>query len=627
MLSFAFVLCFSLHTKAQLSINTIAGNGTGGFSGDSGPATAAEINTPYGVAVDLIGNVYFTDEINNRIRKIDTFGVITTIAGNGTPGFFGDTGPATLAQLYSPRGIAVDGSGNVFFSDYGNSRIREITPSGMIYTFAGNGLATFSGDGGLAYAAGLNFPWGLAIDGAGNMFIADQVNCRVRKVNTSGIISTIGGTGFASFSGDGGAATAAMIQYPMGVALDGAGNIYVADNGNNRVRKINSSGIISTIAGSPVFGFTGDGGPSTDARLYLPEGIATDAAGNVYIADLNNKRIRQINTSGIINTITGNGTVGFSGDGGPPTLAAINQSTGVAVDGSGRVYIADNGNNRIRILHVVLHPPSFVGGHEQHLTFCATEAVSIDSLLAVTDLDVGQTETWSLIDGPFHGAALAGYTTTSTGSTMVPAGLYYYMGVGSPRTDTFKVRVTDGGLSDTTTIYVTIQYSPVAGTITGIDSLCPADSVVFADTTTGGTWSLSNTAVSTISPTGLVTGLSPGTVNILYSVSNLCGTTTASFPLIVRSGCPTGVNEIASLTPGKLNISPNPNNGNFTADLKPGKQEDIHFTITNVLGKVVKEFTSADNPINIRLDEPPGIYFICAITVYGTWVNKLVIRK
>jgi len=622
------ILALAAPAHAQLTINTIAGDGTFAFGGDGAPATDAQLNTPYGVAVDNTGNVYFTDAVNNRIRKIDPSGIITTIAGTGASSYTGDGGQATAATLYNPRGIVIDGSGNIYFSDYGNNRIRKINAAGIITTFAGTGFAAADGDGGPAVAAALNYPWGLALDAAGNLYIADQINCRIRKVNTSGIISTICGTGIAFYNSDGIPATDAWLQYPYGVAVDPAGNIYIADEGNNRIRKINTSGIISTVAGSAVYGFTGDGGPSTLAKLFLPMAVAADNAGNVYISDANNRRIRMIDASGNISTIVGNGTAGYSGDGGAPTLAEINQPTGIAIDADGKVYIADNNNSRVRILHVVPHPPTFTGGHEQYLTFCATEAESIDTLLSVADADMGQTETWTVVSPPLHGGVTAAYTTTSTGGTMVPTGLNYLMGILPTGFDTFKIAVNDGTLTDTTTIYVTIQNFPFAGNITtGIDSICPGDTLTFTDTTTGGTWSVSNTALSSISPSGLLTGVSAGMVNVVYSVTNLCGTATATYPLRVRSsGCPTQVSSIASR--GAPVITPNPNDGNFSINLGLNNNEQVHLIVSDVLGKMVKEiYTHANGSINIHLDAPEGIYFLSAVTEHGTTVNKVVLRK
>jgi len=348
---FAVIIIFAgFSAQAQTGIiTTISGDGAFGYTGDGGAATAAELYYPYGVAVDGSGNIYIADQSNNCIRKVNTSGVITTIAGNGTPGYSGDGGAATAAELSYPTGVAVDGSGNIYIADYGNSRLRKVNSSGVITTFAGNGTIGYSGDGGAATAAELYYPYGVAVDGSGNLYIADQYNNRIRKVNTSGVITTIAGNGTYGYGGDGGAATAAELGGPTGVAVDGSGNIYIADYGYSRIRKVNTSGVITTLAGNGTAAYSGDGGAATAAELAYPYGVAVDESGNIYIADYGNCRIRKVNSSGVITTLAGNGTPGYTGDGGAATAAELNAPMGVAVDGSGNIlYIADCSNNRLR---------------------------------------------------------------------------------------------------------------------------------------------------------------------------------------------------------------------------------------------------------------------------------------
>ncbi|MCB4790804.1 MAG: carboxypeptidase regulatory-like domain-containing protein [Elusimicrobia bacterium] len=338
------------------TITTVAGNGTQGYSGDSGIAASAQLYYPCEVAVDASGNVYISDFSNFRIRKVDTSGLMSTFAGNGTAGYSGDGGPATAAQINYSAGIAVDASGNVYIADTNNYRIRKVNASGIISTFAGTGTSGFSGDGGLAASAQLNTPNGVAVDASGNVYIAD--NTRVRKVNTSGIISTIAGNGSVGYSGDGGPATLAQINHSYGVAVDASGNVYIADSNvgdsnYNRIRKVNASGIISTFAGNGTLGYSGDGGLAASANLSGADGVAVDASGNVYIADNWNNRIRKVNTLGIISTFAGNGVQGYSGDSGSATSAKLNYPDGVTVDTSGNVYIADQYNNRIRKVYFV----------------------------------------------------------------------------------------------------------------------------------------------------------------------------------------------------------------------------------------------------------------------------------
>ena len=337
------------------TIITIAGSGEtgffgGGFSGDGGPAVEAELRDPSGVAVDSAGNVYIADVGDHRIRKVDSTGTITTIAGTGEFGFSGDGGPAVEAELYDPAGVAVDSAGNLYIADTGNGRIRKVDSTGTITTIAGTGEFGFSGDGGPAVEAELYDPAGVAVDSAGNLYIADTGNQRIRKIDSTGTITTIAGTGEYGFSGDGGPAAVARLAFPNGVAVDSAGNLYIADSGNRRIRKIDSTGTIITIAGTGEFGFSGDGGPAIQAALYLLSGVAVDGAGNLYIADTGNQRIRKIDSTGTITTIAGTGEYGFSGDGGPAAVARLAFPNGVAVDSAGNLYIADSGNRRIRKL-------------------------------------------------------------------------------------------------------------------------------------------------------------------------------------------------------------------------------------------------------------------------------------
>ena len=333
------------------TIDTIAGTGTAGFSGDGGAATAARLRNPWGVAVDDAGNVYIADSENHRIRKVDTDGNISTVAGTGTNGFSGDGGAATAAQMDFPRGVAIDGAGNLYIADVVNERIRKVDAStGNISTFAGTGTRGYSGDEGAATAARLYHPRGVAVDDAGNLYIVDVGNHSIRKVDGSGNISTFAGTGTRGYSGDEGAATAARLRFPADVAVDDAGNVYIADRGNLLIRKVDGSGNISTFAGTGRDGFSGDGGAATAARLRYPSGVAVDDAGNVYIADEGNLRIRKVDGSGNISTFAGAGAGGVSGDGdgGAATAARLSNPQDVAVDNAGNVYIADSENHRIR---------------------------------------------------------------------------------------------------------------------------------------------------------------------------------------------------------------------------------------------------------------------------------------
>ena len=318
-------------------IVTIAGTGTAGYSGDGGVATSANINSVFAIAVDSSENVYIADTGNNRIRKITaSTGLIITIAGTGTKGFSGDEGPATNANLSSPWGVAVSNSRNIYIADTQNHRIRKIDTNGKITTIAGSAEIGYD-------------PIKIIVDSSENLYVSNYNTNIVRKITSTGIITTIAGTGTAGYSGDGGLATNAKLNNPWGIAVDSAGNIYIADTQNHRIRKITSStGIITTIAGTGTSGFSGDEGPATNANISTPWGVALDSAGNVYITDTGNQRIRMINTQGIITTIAGNGNSGYSGNEGAISSSVLNSSLGIAIDSLGNIYIIDSGNNRIR---------------------------------------------------------------------------------------------------------------------------------------------------------------------------------------------------------------------------------------------------------------------------------------
>ncbi|MGH8896178.1 MAG: NHL repeat-containing protein [Egibacteraceae bacterium] len=319
---------------------------------DPSPATSVQLNYPGDLAVAADGTLYIAERGNDRVRKVDPSGTITTVAGTGVQGFSGDGGPATAANLYYPYGVTVDTDGTLYIAEWGNNRVRKVNSSGTITTVAGTGTQGFSGDSGPATAANLSGPDGVAIAADGNLYITEVIleedNHRVRKVDHSGTIITVAGTGIRGFSGDGGPATAANLFSPIGVAVTTDGALYIADADNCRVRKVDYSGTIITVAGTGTCGFSGDGGPATAANLDNPADIAVTADGTLYIADSSNHRVRKVDLSGTITTVAGTGTQGFSGDRGPATAANLSGPDGVAIAADGTLYIADSSNHRVR---------------------------------------------------------------------------------------------------------------------------------------------------------------------------------------------------------------------------------------------------------------------------------------
>jgi uncharacterized protein (TIGR03437 family) len=341
------------------TIQTIAGSGAQTFTGDGAPANQAALNVPVDVFADQAGNLFIADQFNNRIRKVASDGTISTVAGTGVAGFAGDGGPAINAQINTPTGIRGDSSGNLYIADVGNQRIRKVDSSGVITTFAGNGNKGYGGDGGPAIDASFYNAVRVAIDPSGNVLVADQSDHRIRRITPAGIVSTFAGNGAGTpsagaFSGDGGPAVDASLNNPTAVAVDGTGVVYISDQANQRIRKVALDGTITTIAGNGSQGFGGDGGPASAAILNYPGGIIVDSSGNLYFNDDINYRTRMIAANGTISTIAGSGSQGFSGDGGAATAASLNGNFGVSLDLLGNMYIADSTNNRIREVYAAV---------------------------------------------------------------------------------------------------------------------------------------------------------------------------------------------------------------------------------------------------------------------------------
>ena len=458
----ALVLVLLTHIVTAQTIYTCFGNGMVGSAGDGGPASAAQLSAPVAIAADAIGNLYVADAGTGgyRVRKIDRRGYIYTHAGTGISGYSGDGGPATNAQFKTPASLTFDNFGNMYIADANDHRIRKIDTTGMITTIAGTGVFGYSGDGGPATNAQINNPIQLLWENrTGYLLISDQSNHVVRKIDRDGVITTIAGTGFLGYSGDAGPATNATLNKPVGLAFDTIGNLYIGEFFNHTIRKIDTNGIITTFAGTGISGFSGDGGPASVALVNRPCYIAIDDIGNLYFSDQTNARIRKITPSGIISTIAGTGVRGFSGDGGAATSAMIHSTAGIYIANncSSNILIADQSNHRVRVITNNYNPPAFSAGHTQSLDACRDSTTAINSLLTVIETDVNQELTWSVLQPPANGTLLADYNTLSTGGAVSPMGLTYTPSTGYVGADSFRVQLYDCTyMHDSTTVYVTI---------------------------------------------------------------------------------------------------------------------------------------------------------------------------
>ncbi len=436
-----FALLFLLPVMAHAQIiNTVVGNGFGspwyggGFSGDNGYAISAELFWPTAVALDTAGNMYIADYGNMRVRKVTPSGIITTIAGSGAYGYGGDHAAATNAQLQTPTGVAVDKKGNVYISDAACNCIRRVDAAGIITTIAGSGAygyGYYDGDSGLSVMAHLYAPWGIAVDDTGTIFFADQGNNRIRRIDTAGVIVTIAGSGNTVYGGDHLHADSAALSTPYAVAVDKHGNLFFTDYGNERIRKVDTARIITTIAGNGIATYNGDNIPADSASISEPTGLAVDDSGNVFISDMNNNRIRMVSASGIITTIAGSDIRGFSGDGGLATNGELNDPYGLAVNNRGNIFVADRFNNRIRIIGLGtadVHNITAVSGDIEIYPNPATTQLTVRSTnqpinLLTVTNLLGQTVRSS------HGSTPLTMTTTSQSQIIdiadLPSGIYF----------------------------------------------------------------------------------------------------------------------------------------------------------------------------------------------------------
>lgn len=340
---------------ATKRISTVAGDAYLSSVGDGGPAIDACLHRPAGIFMDPDGSLYIADSGTHRVRRVDPAGRMTTLAGSGVTGFVDGVAPG-LARLNTPMAVAAAGAGSVFVADTLNHRVRRIFPGSLVRTVAGSGGTGMGADGRPALETPLHGPRGLATDGRGHLYIADTQGHRVVVLLPSGALRTIAGNGSAGFGGDGGRGELAQLSQPSGITYDGAGNLYIADAANHRIRKVDGAGIITTVAGNGKAGYAGDGGPALAASLNLPRAVAVDGNGNLYIADTGNHAIRHVAPDGTIRTLAGNGEPGFAGDGGFAFEAQLEGPEALLIDGSGRLWVSDTGNHRVRLMTPVSAP-------------------------------------------------------------------------------------------------------------------------------------------------------------------------------------------------------------------------------------------------------------------------------
>ena len=590
---------------AQYTIKTIAGTGISGYTGDGGAAVLAEINGANAIAIDGAGNIYLTMASDHVVRKIDAAGTISTFAGNGTAGYTGDGGAATAAELSQPNALAVDASGNVYICDNLNEVVREVNVStGIITTIAGTGgTAGYTGDLGSATSATLSDPSGIALDASGNLYIADYANYVVREVvAATGNIQTFAGNHTLGSSGDGGLATSAQLGLPACVAVDASGNVYIGDYFANVIRKVSASGIISTCAGTGTAGYTGDGGVATSAELATISGVAVDAAYNMYITDQSHNVIREVvASSGKIYTIAGNGTAGATGDGGPASAAELNFPTGVAVDAAGNKYIADESNSKIR---EITPNGIYFTDTPATLTTCENVTIFFDAYFSLTDTVTGEMDTISMFSGPAHGTVTGADTLLSTGSILSPTGFSYTPSAGYSGPDTFTLMAITGLDTTFENFYVMVNSIPAVATFSGTGFVCIGGAgYTFTDATAGGTWSTSNTNAA-VTTDGIVTGIATGLDTIYYSLSNTCGDSTVSLAVAVDTlplaGTITGISSLC--LSGSTTLSEDSSSGGWGVTngnleiasgliyaVAPGI-DTVTYTITNACGTAIASF-------------------------------------
>ncbi len=598
-------------------ISTIAGTGTAGYNGDGIAATGAQLNNPSHIVISAMGVLYICDDLNHRIRKVNlATGVINTMAGTGLPGNGGDNGPATVAQVNIPRGITIDHSGNLYFTDAAEQVIRKINiPTGTIYAVGGTaGSAGYTGDGGPATAARLNGPDGIATDGSGNIFFCDRISKVVRRILADGTISTVAGNGHDKFCGDGGPATQAVLDSPMASAFDAAGNLYIADYGNNCVRVVHSSGGISTFAGDALAGagFAGDGGPATAARLNHPKGVATDAAGNVYISDAGNSCIRVVHTSGNISTYAGTPlSSGYAGDGGSAVSAQISDPTGMIMDSVGNLYFSDAGNHALRVVHTSGGISTVAGNgiagnggdggaaSASQLVYPMGLAFDGSGNLYVADSGAARVRvihTSGNIDA-FAGTGTPGFS--GDGTAAVSAQLKSPTGVAVD--DTGNVLISDGSNARIRIVHSSGNINSLVGTgAPGFNGDGPV-----------GAAQLNMPVNLTRDQNGRIYVTDRHNDRVRRFVGN--------------GGL--SVNTANALSAGTLTVYPNPGRGVFVMNFAAGISRKMHYTVTNLLGqKITSGDAMTNQPVELHVAASAGIYLLTATTNESSKTVRVIVE-
>ncbi|MCW3121447.1 MAG: Leucinerich repeat protein-like protein [Flavipsychrobacter sp.] len=602
-------------------ITTIAGTYVSSHAGDGGPATSAAMVDPFAVAVDSRGNVYVS-EYSNFVRKIDRNGIITTVVGAAPlqPPPYGDGGPATAAYLDKITDLAFDAADNLYVVDHGHACIRKVDKAGIITTIAGGGSSLTNGIP-ATDAVMLNVN-GITVDPAGNIYLCDKQ--LVRKVNTAGYISTIAGKGSIGYSGDGGPALAAEITFAYDVALDKAGNVYFSDWKDYSIRKISTTGIITTIAGdgTGVGGHSGDGGPATAAIFESPWGIAMDDNDNLFICDALNGVVRKIDLgTGIITHVAGvPKSTGSYGDGGPAATAGCG-SRNLAIDCGNNLFLA----NYLFVRKVTYtHVPVFTV--TDSLITCQNYAgVSADTLLRVFDQDITKPISWTVEVAPTNGAiGGSGATTPATGGLIVPSGIVYTPTPGYSGVDSFTIQAGYcRQVADWHKVYVRVKPSPVVAVISAPDTLCAGLSFIPTNATSGGDWTMSNYSTAIMTTDGMQ-GMVPGIDTLYYTVmgSNACSTAVAHKLTVIN--CPVGVKTLASVV-SDITVYPNPAGMQLNVD---GLKAAAHYRLLSVVGTVMNEgtLTAGKNTISLS-GVSDGMYMLeVADPASGLTITKKIIK-